>query len=101
MPPKNNLLNFYAVEQVTVNQDTTTVLANDDLLALTDLALTLRGNSVEATTAGIALYRYYRKTVAVVLTNTIVRIEQALFYFFTGFGRQLIEMLFLLFRYRR
>lgn len=47
------LLYFDRVIQFIVHQDTTAVLTHDDLLTLAYLTLSLWGDSVEATAAGI------------------------------------------------
>src|SRR5688500_10568186 len=78
------LHHFHSIEQITVNQNTSTVLAHDDLFALADLALALRRNGIEATTACITLNSYHAQTIAVIFADAVVGVQQALFYFFTG-----------------
>ena len=56
---RQELFYFYLVIQLVINQDTSAVFADDDLFALTDLALTLGRNSVEATAASIAQHGNY------------------------------------------
>ena len=46
------------------HQDSSAVFADDDLLALTDLGLTLGRNPVEAAAAGVALHGYHGQSVA-------------------------------------
>ena len=80
-----SLFCFNGVEQVAINEDPATVLANNDLLALLDLALALRRNRVKATATGITLNGNYRKPVTVILTDTIIRMQEAWFHFLSCF----------------
>ena len=51
--------NIHRIEQIPVYQDTSAVLANNDLFPLPYLALALRGNGVKTTAAGVAFYGNY------------------------------------------
>src|SRR6185437_8848216 len=92
------LFDLDGVVQLIVDQDTSAVLADDDLFALTDLALALRGDSIETATTGVPEDRYDRQTVPVIATDTIIRVQEPGLYFLARFGRQLGKMFFFFFR---
>ena len=60
------------------NQDTAAVFADDDLLTLTYIRLTLRRNTVKTTAAGIAFHRHYGQSVMHVAANPVVGRKQPL-----------------------
>ena len=82
---RQELFYFDLVIQLIINQDTSAVLANDDLFALADLALTLRRNGIETAAAGITQYRHYGQSITVVAADTVVGMQQAWFYLLAGF----------------
>ena len=57
--------------QLGVDQDTTTILTNDNLLVHLDIELTLGWNLVEATTTGITLYINNTQTIAGIATDAL------------------------------
>ena len=69
------VLYFYGIIQIGINEDTTAVFTNDDLFVLTDLTLALWRNRVVATAAGIAENGHNGQTIAVVLADTIIRMQ--------------------------
>ena len=57
--------------QFFIYEDSAAVFTRDDFLALTDIELTLSGDLVVATAAGIAIYGYYCQAVASVLADAL------------------------------
>src|SRR5690606_12692023 len=90
------LLDFYSVVKFVVHQNTATVFANNDLLPLTDFTLHLWRNCIEATTAGISFHRHHRQTVSIILSDTIVAVQQPWLYIFTSSSFHLFKMLLFL-----
>src|ERR1700722_8050826 len=86
------LFNLDGVVQFIVHQYPSAVLANDDLLALTDLTLTLRRNSIETSAAGIPQYRHHGQTIAIIAADPVIGMKQPGLHLLTRFLRQLREM---------
>ena len=57
--------------QLGVDEDTTTVFADDDLLVKLQVYLTLGGNLIEATTTSITVDRHYGQPIASTLTDAV------------------------------
>ena len=57
--------------QLGVDEDTTAVFADDDLLVKLQVYLTLGGNLIEAATTSITVDRHYGQPIASTLTDTI------------------------------
>ena len=83
--PKRLLLLLFRIG----HQNTTAVFANDDLLALTDLHLALGRNAVETAAARIAPHRHHGKSVAHVMADPLVSLQQPLVDLGLRFGRLL------------
>ena len=62
--------------QLRIDENTTAVLAHDDLLVHLDIELTLWRNLVEATTASITLHIHDTQTIASTLADTLEAAEQ-------------------------
>ena len=61
--------------QLRIDEDTTAVFADDDLLVKLQVYLTLGWNLVEAATASISVDGHYGKTIASTLTDTVEGME--------------------------
>ena len=74
-----------------INQDSTAVFADDNFFSLFDLALFLRRNSVKTSTTGISHNRHNTKSIAVILTDTVIRKQQSFVNFFACFLESLLK----------
>ena len=63
---------------LSIYQDTSTQLANDDFLSQTDIQLTLCWDLAVATAAAITLYFHYGQTVVSILANTVESCHQTI-----------------------
>ena len=57
--------------QLGVDEDTTAVFADDDLLVKLQVYLTLGGDLIEAATTSITVDRHYGQTIASTLTDAV------------------------------
>ena len=64
--------------QLRIDQDTSTVLADDNLLVELQVYLTLGGNFIEATSASIAVNRHNSQSVTGSFTDTTKGMKQTL-----------------------